>query len=57
MKILVGAAIGAAIGLVLAIIVVGSNWRYAGQQRQRVEVPFQAVIGGAVAGALIGLFL
>lgn len=57
MKILVGAALGAAIGLFLAVMVVGSNWRYAGQQRQRIEVPLQAIIGGAVAGALIAAFL
>lgn len=57
MKILVGAALGAVIGLILAIGVVATNWQYAGKQRQRLEVPLQAVIGGAVAGAIIAAFL
>lgn len=57
MKILVGAGVGAIIGFILGCAVVAANWQYAGKQRQRTQVPLQAVIGGAVLGALIGAVL
>lgn len=57
MHILVSAALGALICGAIGAIALAQNWSYARKQGQIGTVAGYSLIGGGVAGAIIGAFL